>query len=177
MLVKTYAGALYGIHATLITIEVSAGGPIPEGRPGYHLVGLPDNAVREGYYRIGAAIKSLKLRLPRIRIVINMAPADQKKEGSFYDLPLAIGMLCATKQIQSDIVFVDIDPANGLLANQRCANRKSVPFIRGRQPDDFAPCSGLAQQLKSWFNFQIGSGSKSNSTSKPSTTPVEEKNN
>lgn len=102
MLVKTYAGALYGIHATLITIEVSAGGPIPEGRPGYHLVGLPDNAVREGYYRIGAAIKSLKLRLPRIRIVINMAPADQKKEGSFYDLPLAIGMLCATQQIQSD---------------------------------------------------------------------------
>jgi magnesium chelatase family protein len=99
MLVKTFASAVHGINAQTITIEVDAGGAVAQGKPGYSLVGLPDNAVREGYDRIESALKSAGLRVPRIRMVINMAPADVRKEGSNYDLPLAIGILAATGQI------------------------------------------------------------------------------
>lgn len=101
MLVKTFASAVEGIDAQLITIEVSAGGQIVQGKPGYSLVGLPDNAVREGYWRIETALKQIGYRIPRIKIIINMAPADLKKEGSYYDLPLAIGVMAATKQLPS----------------------------------------------------------------------------
>ncbi|MCH2043838.1 MAG: YifB family Mg chelatase-like AAA ATPase [Saprospiraceae bacterium] len=102
MLVKTFASAVEGIYAQTITIEVSAGGSIGQGRPGYSLVGLPGNAVKEGYDRIETAVKTIGYRVPRIRIVINMAPADIRKEGSNYDLPLAIGILAATNQIPSN---------------------------------------------------------------------------
>ncbi len=99
MLAKTYGSAVYGVDAKTITIEVNAGGQFQQGTPGYSLVGLPDSAVREGYQRIEAAIKNNDLELPRVRIVANMAPADIRKEGSFYDLPICIGVLAATKQI------------------------------------------------------------------------------
>lgn len=99
MLIKTFASAVEGIHAQTITIEASAGGSVGQGRPGYSLVGLPGNAVKEGYDRIETALKTIGYRIPRIRIVINMAPADIRKEGSNYDLPLAIGIMAATKQI------------------------------------------------------------------------------
>jgi magnesium chelatase family protein len=99
MLVKTFASAVHGIDAQTITVEVDAGGAVAQGKPGYSLVGLPDNAVREGYFRIESALKSIGYRIPRIRVVINMAPADIRKEGSNYDLPLAIGIMAATQQI------------------------------------------------------------------------------
>jgi len=99
MLAKTYGSAVYGVDAKTITIEVNAGGQFQQGTPGYSLVGLPDSAVREGYQRIEAAIKNNDLELPRVRIVANMAPADIRKEGSYYDLPICMGVLAATKQI------------------------------------------------------------------------------
>ncbi len=99
MLSRTFAAAVQGIEAQKIIIEVNAGGTIPLGAIGYYLVGLPDNAVREGYQRIVSSIKNIGLTLPRIKIVINLAPADVRKEGSLYDLPIAIGMLMATGQI------------------------------------------------------------------------------
>lgn len=102
MLVKTFASAVAGIDAQTITIEVSAGGQIVQGKPGYSLVGLPDNAIKEGYWRIETALKEIEYRIPRLKIIINMAPADLKKEGSYYDLPIAIGILAATKQIPHD---------------------------------------------------------------------------
>ncbi|MEM7103663.1 MAG: YifB family Mg chelatase-like AAA ATPase [Bacteroidota bacterium] len=104
MLIKTYGSAVFGIDARLITIEVNTGGPILQGKPGYSLVGLPDNAVKEGYQRIEAAVRNQGLRLPRIKIVINLAPADIRKEGSYYDLPIAIGMLAASGQVESQHV-------------------------------------------------------------------------
>ncbi len=101
MLSRTFAGAVQGIEAQKIIIEVHAGGAVPLSAIGYYLVGLPDNAVREGYHRIISAIKSIGLRIPRIKIVINLAPADVRKEGSLYDLPIAIGMLHSTEQIEA----------------------------------------------------------------------------
>lgn len=95
MLVKTYAAAVQGISATIITIEVSCTKGIQ-----FFLVGLPDNAVRESHERIISALQVNGFKFPRNRIVINMAPADIRKEGSAYDLPLAIGILAAAGEIE-----------------------------------------------------------------------------
>lgn len=97
MLVKIYGSAVFGIEATTITVEVN----IDKGI-GYHLVGLPDNAVRESSYRISAALKNNGYKLPGKKIIINMAPADIRKEGASYDVTLAVGILAASNQIQSN---------------------------------------------------------------------------
>ncbi len=96
MLVKTFAAAVQGIHATLITIEVNQTNGIK-----FFLVGLPDNAVKESHERIMSALQYNKIPVPRRQVVINMAPADIRKEGSAYDMPLAIGMLAAMEVIDS----------------------------------------------------------------------------
>lgn len=98
MLVKVYGSALYGVEALTITIEVD----LVPGTTGYFIVGLPDNAVKESIERILAAIKNTGFERPRTKVVVNMAPADIKKAGSAYDLPIAIGMLAATGQIPAD---------------------------------------------------------------------------
>lgn len=97
MLVKVFGSAVFGVEATTITIEVN----IDKGI-GYHLVGLPDNAIKESSYRIAAALKNNGYHLPGKKITINMAPADLRKEGSAYDLTLAIGILVASGQIQAE---------------------------------------------------------------------------
>ncbi|MEJ6793639.1 MAG: YifB family Mg chelatase-like AAA ATPase [Flavobacteriales bacterium] len=95
MLVKTFGSAVFGIDATTITIEVNVSPGIK-----FFLVGLPDNAVKESHYRIEAALKNIGYKIPGKKFIINMAPADIRKEGSAYDLPLAIGILAATQQIK-----------------------------------------------------------------------------
>nr|BFF39714.1 YifB family Mg chelatase-like AAA ATPase [Tenacibaculum mesophilum] len=97
MLVKVYGSAVFGIEATTITVEVN----IDKGI-GYHLVGLPDKAVSESSYRISAALANNSYKLPGKKIIINMAPADIRKEGAAYDLTLAIGILAASNQIKSE---------------------------------------------------------------------------
>jgi magnesium chelatase family protein len=102
MLSKTYASAVHGVEAKTITVEVNAGGTIAPGKQGYYLVGLPDNAVKEGWQRIEAAIKNVGFHLPRVKVVVNLAPADIRKEGSAYDLPIAIGILASTGQVRNE---------------------------------------------------------------------------
>lgn len=104
MLVKTYASAVQGVDAQTITVEVNAGGNVMAGKQFYFLVGLPDNAVKEGFQRIEAAIKNCGYKMPRLKLVINLAPADIRKEGSSYDLPIAMGVLAATSQINADLL-------------------------------------------------------------------------
>jgi magnesium chelatase family protein len=94
MLIKTYGSAMFGVDALTITIEVSIG----SGNK-YHIVGLPDNAVKESLRRIESAIQSSGLKMPRQKIVVNLSPADIRKEGTSYDLPIAIGILAASGQI------------------------------------------------------------------------------
>ncbi|MDQ6815439.1 MAG: YifB family Mg chelatase-like AAA ATPase [Bacteroidota bacterium] len=96
MLVKTFGSAVYGVEAINITIEVN----VSEGQ-GYFLVGLPDGAIKESQQRIDSAIKDNGYRMPRIKIVVNMAPADIKKSGSAFDLPIALGILGASEQIEN----------------------------------------------------------------------------
>lgn len=102
MLVKSYSAAVYGVDACPITIEVNPGGLITPGKSNYFTVGLPDNAIKEGAQRVESAIRSSGYHYPRLKLIINLAPADIRKEGSAYDLPIAIGILAATLQMNED---------------------------------------------------------------------------
>jgi magnesium chelatase family protein len=97
MLTKVYGSAVFGVEATTIAVEVN----IDSGGVGYHLVGLPDNAIKESNFRIQAALKNNDYKIPVKKIIINMSPADMRKEGSAYDLTLALGILVASEQIQA----------------------------------------------------------------------------
>ncbi|MCC5931756.1 MAG: YifB family Mg chelatase-like AAA ATPase [Cyclobacteriaceae bacterium] len=99
MLSKTFGSAVYGIDATTITVEVN----VLSGTK-FFIVGLPDNAVKESQQRVESAIKHCGYYFPRSKTVVNLAPADIRKEGSAYDLPIALGILNATRQIQSQLL-------------------------------------------------------------------------
>ncbi|HLN74074.1 MAG TPA: magnesium chelatase domain-containing protein, partial [Prolixibacteraceae bacterium] len=99
MLIKTFASAVHGIDATTITIETELSLGIK-----FYMVGLPDKAVTESQQRMESAIRYNGYKWPKHKVVINMAPADIRKEGSAYDLPLAIGVLAASGQVKSEKV-------------------------------------------------------------------------
>jgi magnesium chelatase family protein len=94
MLAKTFGAAVYGVNATIITIEVTAG----QGMK-FFMVGLPDSAVKESEQRVEASLKYSGYRMPRQKVVVNLAPADIRKEGSAYDLPIALCVLKASEQV------------------------------------------------------------------------------
>ena len=99
MLVKTYCAAVTGLEATTVTVEVSLTRGVL-----FHLTGLPDNAVRESHDRIVAALQNNGYKFPVADITVNMAPADLRKEGSAYDLPLAIGLLAASGKVEGSLL-------------------------------------------------------------------------
>ena len=99
MLVKTYGSAIHGVNAITITVEVNIGKGI-----NFLMVGLPDSAVKESQQRIESALRENGYRLPGKKIVVNMAPADIRKEGSAYDLTIATGILAASEQIKAEAI-------------------------------------------------------------------------
>ncbi len=99
MLVKTYGCAVQGINAFTVTIEVNMFKGI-----NFHLVGLPDSAIKESQQRIDSALRENGYKIPGKKVIINMAPADIRKEGSAYDLPLAVGILASNEDINSELV-------------------------------------------------------------------------
>ena len=100
MLTTIYSAATYGINAYLIEIETNIENTVPN----FFMVGLPDNAVKESRERVASALKNSGFVYPNKRITINLAPADIKKEGSSYDLPLSIGMLASSGQLSTDLL-------------------------------------------------------------------------
>src|SRR5579872_933564 len=98
MLSHIFSSATVGINAYVIDIETNIENQIFQ----FNIVGLPDNAVRESRERVGAAIKNSGLSFPNKRITVNLAPADIRKEGSAFDLPIAIGILAALEQVNTD---------------------------------------------------------------------------
>ena len=102
MLTKVYGSAVFGVEATTITVEVNTDIGV-----GYHLVGLPDNAIKESNFRIAAALQNNGYKIPGKKITLNMAPADMRKEGSSYDLTLAMGILISTGQITEQQLLSD----------------------------------------------------------------------
>ena len=95
MLAKVLSAAIVGLEAELVSVEVD----IVNGQPYFALVGLPDAAVRESRDRVYSAVKNSGLNFPLHRITVNLAPADLRKEGPAYDLPIAVGILAATAQV------------------------------------------------------------------------------
>jgi magnesium chelatase family protein len=98
---KTFGSAVYGVDARTITIEVN----VTQGQgTGFWLSGLPDSAVKESEHRVESALKTAGFYVPRTKVVVNMAPADIRKEGSAYDLPIALAILHASRQIKTDLL-------------------------------------------------------------------------
>lgn len=102
-MIKLFASAVYGVDAITITTEVD----VLEGLK-FFVVGLPDNAVKESQHRVESAIKNNSFYFPRIKIVVNLSPADIRKSGSAFDLPIAIGILAATGQVRSEALAKSI---------------------------------------------------------------------
>lgn len=123
MLVKTHGCALIGVNAIPIHIEVNI-----ENGINFMMVGLPDNAVKESQQRIDTALKQFGYKIPGKKITINLAPADIRKEGSAYDLPIAIGILAASEQI------TDIDEIENYILMGELSLDGSIQSIRGALP-------------------------------------------
>ncbi|CCH56099.1 Mg chelatase, subunit ChlI [Fibrisoma limi BUZ 3] len=97
MLAKTFGAAVYGVNATIITIEVAVGQGLR-----FFMVGLPDSAVKESEQRVEASLKFFGYRMPRQKVVVNLAPADIRKEGTAYDLPIALCVLQSSEQMNTE---------------------------------------------------------------------------
>lgn len=98
MLVKTFGSAVYGVEAITITIEVNW---LNQTGKDMMIVGLPDNAVKESLQRIESTFKTNEYLVPRTKVVVNLAPADIKKSGTAFDLPIALGILGASEQLKN----------------------------------------------------------------------------
>ncbi len=96
MLVKTFGAAVHGIDAIIVTIET-----VVDHGFGFCMVGLPDTAVKESYQRVQAAMVQSGAEWPRRKVMINLSPADVRKEGAAYDLPIAVGLLAGAEKIQA----------------------------------------------------------------------------
>lgn len=132
MLTKVYGSAVFGVEASTITVEVN----IDQGI-GYHLVGLPDNAIKESNYRIAAALQNNGFKIPGKKITLNMAPADMRKEGSAYDLTLAIGVLVASEQIKASNLVDYIIMGELSLDGSLQPIRGALPIAIKAQEDGF----------------------------------------
>src|SRR5690606_20772256 len=108
MLVKTYAGAVQGVGSIPITIEVNVGGNILPSKIPYHLFGRPDSAGKDGQQRYESALHSNGKRMPNQKSVVNMSPANIRKEGSSYDLPIAAAILASSTQMRPDALGNDL---------------------------------------------------------------------
>lgn len=148
MLSRVFSGTLLGIQALKVTVEVDA----TQGLPGEIIVGLPDAVIRESKNRIRHALRNAGFSYPIKSYTINLAPADLKKEGSFFDLPIAIGILHTTKQItaREDTLYVGELNLNGDLLSIRgsislCEMAKKEGFKRIVLPYE---CAGHAQLIE-----------------------------
>lgn len=122
MLVKTFSAAVFGIEAVPVTIEVDVTRGVR-----YMLVGLPDAAVKESQQRIESALRAVGLRWPGRQVIINMAPADIRKEGASYDLPLAVGILVASEMVSGERL-------DGLLLTGELSLDGAIKPVRGVLP-------------------------------------------
>ncbi len=130
MLAKVHAAAVVGLEGEIVEVEVDT----TRGMPSFTIVGLPDTAVQESRERVQAAIKNAGLTFPRHRVTVNLAPADLRKEGPAYDLPIALGVLAASEQIETEWLV-------GAMAVGELSLDGSVRHVRG-----VLPMAALAQQ-------------------------------
>ncbi len=133
MLAKTFGCAVFGIDASIITIEVNVSAGIR-----HYMVGLPDNAVKESRSRIESALKYSGFKMPNSRVIINLAPADTRKEGTAYDLPMALALLKASGQIDSKILDQYVVMGELALDGQLRPIKGSLPIAVEARKREFA---------------------------------------
>jgi len=151
MFSKIKSVGLFGIDSYMLEIEADVSG----GLPCFDIVGLPDTAVKESRDRVRSAIKNCGFKFPTGRITVNLAPADKKKEGAIYDLPILLSILCASKQLSFDIsadIFLgelsldgNIRPINGILAMTIAARQNNVEniFVPKQNANEAAVIDGI----------------------------------
>ena len=151
MVSKINSIGIYGINPYMVTVEAD----VNDGMPTFDIVGLPDNAVKESKNRVRSAIKNSGYKFPTTKITINLAPADLKKEGSFYDLPILVAILNAFGEINCDFnnsaflgeVSLDgrVSKINGLLAMAIEAKEKGIKrlFVPEENATEGAVVSGI----------------------------------
>jgi len=145
MIARILSAALFGVEAVLVRVEVD----VASGLPQYATVGLPDSAVRESRERVKTAIRNAGFAFPNDRVTVNLAPADIRKEGAAFDLPIALGILAATGFVHQDRLGVfavvgelaldgQIQPVRGALAVGLACRRKGITTL-------FVPCDNAAE--------------------------------
>jgi magnesium chelatase family protein len=132
MLIKTFGYTVHGIGATMVTVEVN----VMQGI-NFYLVGLADSAIKESQQRITAALKNTGYKWPGFQITVNMAPADIRKEGSAYDLPIAVGILSASKQINADVMNQHVIMGELALDGEIRPIRGALPIAVKAKQDGF----------------------------------------
>lgn len=134
MLVKTFGSAVYGVEAVTISVEVS----VDNQGKFYFIVGLPDNAIKESLQRVESAIKSNGFEMPRTKLVVNLAPADIKKTGTAFDLPIAIGILASTEQLKNPERLADYVIMGELsLDGEVCSIKGALPIAIQARKENF----------------------------------------
>jgi magnesium chelatase family protein len=133
MLVRTFGSTVHGINEVTITVEVN----VSDKGIGYILVGLPDVAVKEGHERIETSLKNAGYALPRSKVVINMAPADIRKEGSSYDATIACGYLAASGQLSTDLLDKYVIMGELALDGKLTAIRGALPIAIQARKEKF----------------------------------------
>lgn len=166
MVSKVFSAGVFGIDAYEVEVEVD----ISPGIPSFNIVGLPDSAVKESRDRVKSAIKNSGFDFPLKRITVNLAPADIKKEGSIYDLPIAIGILASEKKLYLPKKFIFIGElsldgfvkgVNGIIPIAVLAKEKSVELIISKENSEveYIGVKGFyVDHLKNLVNFLNGSG-------------------
>ena len=130
MLARCRSASLHGLDARPVTVEVD----LAPGLPGIQLVGLPDKAIQESRERVRSALRNCGFRGPLVRVIVNLAPADQRKEGPAFDLPIALALLVASGQLDRPLLNdlwcageLGLDgslrPCRGVIALERCLGR------------------------------------------------------
>ena len=142
MIAKVFSASVVGLEAVPVEVEVNI---IRKGLPAFHIVGLPDKAVSEAKERVRSALLTIGADFPIGRIVVNLAPADLPKEGPAFDLPIALGIVLADEQVESDVsdaviagelsLDANVRHINGILPFALMARKKEVqtivcPFFR-----------------------------------------------
>jgi len=141
MLAKVLSCAVVGLEGAVVEVEVD----IASGMPGFYIVGLPDAAVQEAKERVRSAVRNSGLRFPRNRITVNLAPADVRKEGPAYDLPIAVGIMLASEQVVADLssaLFLgelaldgQVRHAHGILSMVALAKERGLDTVYVPQSD------------------------------------------
>jgi magnesium chelatase family protein len=141
---------LHGVEAVPVRVEVE----VAPGLPGIEIVGMPDAAIQEARQRVRSAVRACGYSVPQSKVVVNLAPSSLKKTGSGFDLPIAVGLLCASGQVDvrliGDSVVVgelslsgEVRPVNGMLTYALAAKRAGVPLMAGEVAAGSLPLAGL----------------------------------